>query len=226
VRGDYEESDFYAGNNDSQSSIGVPAFQDMAVSEEPCLSPADRLPAEILINIFQKLSSPHDLLQCMRVSKRWAKTSVDLLWHRPTCTDWNKHSSICNTLSSPHPYFAYKDFIKRLNLASLAESVNDGSVVSLAVCTRIERLTLTGCEHITDHGLVGLLTGSHNLLALDISGTRDITEASMMVLADNCTKLQGLNISGCSKISNDSLVAVANSCKQLKRVGFLIPNKF
>lgn len=222
ARADYEESDFYAGNNDSQSSIGVPTFQDMAVSEEEaCVAPANRLPAEVLIGIFSKLSTPQDLLNCMRVSKRWARNSVDLLWHRPSCTNWTKLSSITRTLSLNDPYFAYRDFIKRLNLATLAEGINDGSVLPLAVCSRVERLTLTNCEGLTDQGLKGLLTDSRHLLALDISGDTQITQESMICLARNCDRLQGLNVSGCTKISNESMIAVAESCRYLKRVRIL-----
>lgn len=222
ARADYEESDFYAGNNDSQSSIGVPTFQDMAVSEELKVSPANRLPAEVLIGIFSKLNSPQDLLNCMCVSKRWARNSVDLLWHRPACTNWRKHSSICKTLSLHNPYFEYREFIKRLNLASLAENVNDGSVLPLSVCKRVERLTLTSCKELTDHGLIRLITGSSHLLALDISSVSQVTEGTMFALALHCRRLQGLNISGCKKISNQSMIRVAESCKYIKRVSMVL----
>lgn len=220
TRADYEESDFFAGNNDSQSSIGVPTFQDMAVSEEECVPAINRLPAEVLISIFAKLNNPSDLLHCMRVSKRWARNSVDLLWHRPACTTWTKHGAICRTLSTPNPYFAYRDFIKRLNLAALAEQVNDGSVLPLSVCTRVERLTLTNCKNLTDQGLIGLVTDNSHLLALDISGDNQITEGAINVLADNCRRLQGLNISGCTRISNESMAKVAHNCRYIKRVSF------
>jgi F-box and leucine-rich repeat protein GRR1 len=191
----------------------------MAVSEELVKVPlANQLPAEVLIGIFSKLSNPNDMLSCMRVSKRWARNCVDLLWHRPACTSWVKHSNICRTLSLQNPYFSYADFIKRLNLATLAERVNDGSVLPLAVCSRIERLTLTNCVGLTDMGLIALITGSRNLLALDIAGNMEVTEESMFALANNCSRLQGLNVSGCKKISNDSMVQVANNCKYIKRV--------
>lgn len=218
ARADYEESDFYAGNNDSQSSIGVPTFQDMAVTEESCETASNRLPAEVLIAMFSKLSSSQDLLNCILVSKKWARNAVDLLWHRPSCTTWTRHGSICNTLIKENPYFAYRDFIKRLNLAQLADSCSDGSVLALQLCNRIERLTLTNCGGLTDSGIGGLLDGSSNLLALDISGVTEVTEASMYRLAANCQKLQGLNISGCTKISNASMIDVAERCRYLKRV--------
>lgn len=219
ARADYEESDFFAGNNDSQSSIGVPAFQDMAVAEEEsCVPPIYHLPAEVLIAVFSKISSPQDLLSCMLVSKKWARNAVDLLWHRPACVTWPKHGAICRTLTLEDPYFAYRDFIKRLNLASLAERVNDGSIVPLSICTRVERLTLTSCVGLTDNGLKQLVMGNDHLLALDVSGVKDLTEVSMQVVAENCKRLQGLNISGCDKISNEAMIMIAESCKYIKRV--------
>lgn len=221
TRADYEESDFFAANNDSQSSIGVPTFQDMAVTEEPC-PPINMLPAEVMIGIFSKLGSPVDLLSSMLVCKMWARNSVGLLWHRPACTSWTKHTAICHTLSLERPYFEYRDFIKRLNLAALSDRVNDGSVAPLGICTTIERLTLTNCQGLTDHGLIELIKGNSRLLALDISGDTQITEVAINVLADECPRLQGLNITGCGRISNESMIKVAENCRSIKRVGYIV----
>lgn len=216
---DNEESDFFLGGvNDSQSSLGVPNFQDMQVVDDACWPPVNRLPNEILISVFAKLSAPADLYHCMLVSKRWARNAVDLLWHRPACTNWRNHSSICQTLALEHPFFSYRDFIKRLNLASLADKVNDGSVLPLAVCSRVERLTLTNCRGLTDSGLIALVKNSASLLALDISNDKNITESSIHAIAEHCHRLQGLNISGCEGISNESMMTLARSCKYIKRV--------
>lgn len=223
---DYEESDFFEGNNDSQSSIGVPMLESMAFANEAqrcnIYPPIDRLPAEILISIFTKLNMPSDLFHCMLVSKKWARNAVDLLWHRPSCLNIAKHTTICGALTAEEPYFAYHDMIKRLNLAALASLVNDGSVVALAVCTRVERLTLTGCKGLTDAGVIGLIRGNSNLLALDASGVVEITDNTMLTLAAFCKKLQGLNITGCNNISSEALKTVAEACKHIKRVSFPI----
>lgn len=219
---DYEESDFFEGNNDSQSSIGVPTLENMAFADEAqrcnIYPPIDRLPAEILINIFSKLGMPSDVYHCMQVSKKWARNAVDLLWHRPSCLNIAKHTIICSALASGAPYFTYHDMIKRLNLAALSELVNDGSVVALAVCTRVERLTLTNCKGLTDSGITGLIQGNSNLLALDASSVNEITDSTMLALASNCKRLQGLNISGCKKVSSDALITVADSCRSIKRI--------
>ncbi|KJZ77248.1 hypothetical protein HIM_03569 [Hirsutella minnesotensis 3608] len=214
---DNEESDFFLGNNDSQSSLGVPNFQDMQV-DDACWPPIHRLPNEILISVFAKLSASSDLYHCMLVSRRWARNAVDLLWHRPACTNWRNLVNICQTLGRPNPSFSYRDFIKRLNLAALADKVSDGSVMPLAVCTRVERLTLTNCRSLTDSGLTALIENSASLSALDISNDKNITEKSIYAIAQNCPRLQGLNISGCDTISNESLITLAQSCKYIRRV--------
>ncbi|GAW18376.1 hypothetical protein ANO14919_078510 [Xylariales sp. No.14919] len=214
-----EESDFFLANNDSQSSLGVvPNLQDMQVTDPECLPTVAALPSEILISIFSRISEPKELLNCLLTCKRWARNVVEILWHRPSCTSWEKHSSICATLGLERPFFTYTDFIKRLNLAALAEGVNDGSVTPLAVCTRVERLTLTNCRGLTDGGLTPLVRSSKHLLALDISGDDNITEASILAIAENCRKLQGLNVSGCRQVSNESLVKLAENCRFIKRL--------
>ncbi|KAK3904870.1 SCF E3 ubiquitin ligase complex F-box protein grrA [Staphylotrichum tortipilum] len=224
---DNEESDFFFGANDSQSSLGVPNLQDMLVVDDACMPPVHRLPNEILIAIFAKLSSSSDILHVMLTCKRWARNAVDILWHRPSCSNWSKHESICQTLSLENPYFSYRDFVRRLNLSALADKVNDGSVMPLAECTRVERMTLTGCAKLSDSGLIALVSGNSHLYSLDVSlppqtsidATRDhITEASIDAIAEHCPRLQGLNISNCQRISNESLVRLAQACRYLKRL--------
>ncbi|KAI2465120.1 RNI-like protein [Annulohypoxylon bovei var. microspora] len=219
VPADNEESDFFHVANDSQSSLGVvPNLQDMQVTDQECLPTVAALPSEILISIFSRINSPSELLNCMLTCKRWARNVVEILWHRPTCTSWQKHKSICATLGLERPFFTYTDFVKRLNLAALADKVNDGSVMPLAVCTRVERLTLTNCQGLTDSGLIPLVTSNQHLLALDISGDVNVTEKSIIAIAENCRRLQGLNVSNCKQISNESMIQLAENCRYIKRL--------
>lgn len=216
---DNEESDFYLGANDSQTSLGVvPNMQDMQVNDLECTSTIAALPSEILISIFSRLSDASDLFRAMLVCKRWSRNVVEILWHRPACSSWKKHHAICSTLGQQQPHFAYSDFVKRLNLAALADHVSDGSVQPLAVCSRVERLTLTNCKHLTDSGLIPLVTNNHHLLALDISGDENITENTISAIAENCRRLQGLNMTSCKNVSNESLQKLAENCRYIKRV--------
>lgn len=222
-----EESD---SSNDSESSLSVPDIQSMHVSddasptpdEEALRVPVHRLPNEILISIFAKLEKPGEVFQCMLTCKRWARNAVDLLWHRPLCTSWKNFEIICRALQTgddkPPPYFPYPAFIRRLNLAALSGKLNDGSVMPLQSCNRVERLTLTGCTRLTDTGILALVENNSSLLALDISGAKEITEETIRTIAATCKRLQGLNISGCDKVSNESLIELARNCRYIKRV--------
>ena len=192
--------------------------QQPAPSDERPKQPIDTIPPEILIQILAKLSSPQDLLNSLRVSRGWARCCVDLLWHRPLFTSWNRLEVIAKSIQKEDPYWRYQDLIRRLNLSNLSQDVNDGTLQPFTGCNRVERLTLTGCDKLTDHGVTSLIQGNNNLLALDVTHVTALTDMSIDALSENCTRLQGLNITGCRNITDDSLVPLAEACKYLKRV--------
>lgn len=207
--------------NDSQSSIGVSNFRELHVQNgrrDENLPPIARMPPEILIAIFSKLSSPADMLNCMLVCRGWAANCVGILWHRPSCNNWDNLKSVAATVGKSRSLFAYSELIKRLNMSALTEDVSDGTVVPFTQCKRIERLTLTNCSKLTDKGVSDLIEGNRHLQALDVSELRSLTDHTIFAVSRNCPRLQGLNISGCVKVTDDSLIAVSESCKQLKRV--------
>ena len=219
-----DDPDYFMQSNDSVSSIAQSIFQDRSLSTPPPSgypkNPIDRLPPEILISVFARLSSPHDLLSCLMVSKNWARNSVDLLWHRPLCNTWEHLRNVATSVQSDRAYFPYADLVKRLNLANISNIISDGTLDPFERCKRIERLTLTSCAQLTDRGIMNIVTGNSNLLALDVSGLNSITNNSIEALATNCPRLQGLNISNCRQVTDQSLIQLAENCKYLKRVRF------
>ncbi|KAI9679878.1 MAG: SCF ubiquitin ligase complex subunit [Caeruleum heppii] len=222
-RAEDEDTDFFTSQaNDSQSSIGISTFRDMTVSpsaeRQRYIFPVSRLPPELLITVFARLSSPADLKNCMLVSKTWAKNSVDLLWHRPLCNTWQNLLNVAHSVKKTDSYFAYYDLVKRLNLSTFGDEVSDGTVTPLAVCKRVERLTLTNCTKLSDFGVTSLVNGNRSLLALDISGLDLISDHTLLTVADNCTRLQGLNITGCKQVTDQSLIAVSERCRSIKRL--------
>ncbi|KAL9010731.1 MAG: hypothetical protein Q9173_004365 [Seirophora scorigena] len=219
----YDDTDFFTTQrNDSQSSLGVASLRDMTMSSSDELvyriSPISRLPSELLICCFSKLSSSIDLRTCMLVSKTWSSNAVDLLWHRPLCNTWRNLENVARSVQEPTSYYPYCSLVKRLNLSNLSDEINDGTVQPFMHCKRIERLTLTGCKELTDRGVVTVVDGSISLLALDITGLDAVTDHSLKAVAQNCPRLQGLNITDCSKVTDESLTAVAQSCRHLKRL--------
>lgn len=216
-----DDTDFFmAQANDSQSSIGVATFRDLHVhaTRSAPVPPIGRLPPELLIAIFSKLASPADILNCMSVSRSWAANSVGILWHRPSCNNWDNLKSVASSVGKSDSLFTYADLIKRLNLSALTEDVSDGTVVPFAQCKRVERLTLTNCSKLTDKGVSDLVEGNRHLQALDVSDIRSLTDHTLYAVARNCPRLQGLNITGCSKVTDDSLLVVSQNCRQIKRL--------
>lgn len=181
-------------------------------------SPIQKLPPELLIQIFSKLTTTGDVRSCMLVCYHWAQVAVGTLWHRPLCSRWVNLQNVANTLTTPHPSFPYHEMVKRLNLSAIADKVNDGTVLAFSNCKAVERLTLTSCIKLTDQGLEGLVDGTKRLQALDVTDLEALTDRSMLKVAQNCPKLQGLNITNCSLITDDSLSQIAINCPQLKRV--------
>jgi F-box and leucine-rich repeat protein GRR1 len=225
---DDDNDSFMLQANDSQSSLGLDMSPEMSQTEamrleyeERCrVSPVHRLPAELLISIFSRLTSPRDLQMCMLVCKEWAKNSVGLLWHRPQMSKWESIHSVVSSIRKGNKFFAYQDLVKRLNMSTLAGQVSDGTLTGMVDCKRIERLTLTNCCKLTDLSLQPLIDGNRSLLALDVTGLDQLTDRTMMTVADNCLRLQGLNITGCKKLTDASIMAIARNCRHLKRLKF------
>ncbi|EME48904.1 hypothetical protein DOTSEDRAFT_142386 [Dothistroma septosporum NZE10] len=225
---DDDNDSFMLQVNDSQSSLGAELSPELSQTEamrreyeERCrISPVHRLPAELLISIFSRLTSPRDLQMCMLVSKEWARNSVGLLWHRPQMSKWDCIQSVVRSIRKSNKFFAYQELVKRLNMSTLATNVSDGTLEGMRDCKRIERLTLTNCCKLTDGSLQPLVNGNRSLLALDVTGLDQLTDRTMITVADNCLRLQGLNVTGCKKLTDASIVAVARNCRHLKRLKF------
>ncbi|KAK5173748.1 SCF ubiquitin ligase complex subunit [Saxophila tyrrhenica] len=224
---DDDNDSFMLQANDSQSSLGMDMSPDMSDEyarreyEERCrVSPVHRLPAELLISIFSRLTANSDLQSCLLVSKEWARNSVGLLWHRPAMSRWESIHNVVQSIRKADKFFAYQDLVKRLNMSTLANSVSDGTLVGMTACKRVERLTLTNCTKLTDLALQPLVDGNRSLLALDVTGLDQLTDRTMMTVADHCLRLQGLNVTGCKKLTDASIAAVAKNCRHLKRLKF------
>ena len=217
---DFVSDFFMAQEIDSESSIGVANFRDLHVQGSRSLPtpPIGRLPPEILIAIFSKLVSPKDMLNSMLVCRSWAANCVGILWHRPSCNNWDNLKSVASSVGKSDGLFAYTELIKRLNLSALMDDVSDGTVVPFTQCKRIERLTLTNCSKLTDKGVSDLVEGNRHLQALDVSELRSLTDHTLYAVSRNSPRLQGLNITGCSKMTDDSLLVVSQNCRQIKRL--------
>ena len=180
------------------------------------------LPHEILLKILKNIRATHDVVNALLVCKSWCQCGVELLWNKPLFPHVGPLIKMLIILTRPATTFPYASFIKRLNFSQLADRMSDALLMHLAVCNRLERLTLAGCNEITDSALFMLLGSCQSLVALDLSDCAKITDETVKVAARNCRRLQGLNLSGCTLVTDAGVQEVAKGCQLLRRVRRLL----
>jgi len=186
--------------------------------------PASSLPHEILLHIL-RLLPPTALAPALRVCKAWCQCGVELLWHKPMFTSLPALYKMLQVLShSSTQTFPYPEFVRRINFSNLTEEMSDKMLGKLLPCTRIERLTLTGCKNLSSQSMVDLLKQSKRLVALDLSEVENVDDEVIGALAENCPRLQGLNLTGCGKVSDKGLEKLARGCPALRRVSSILSN--
>lgn len=219
-----EDADMTMNADDSNTSIGdLVSFKRMTVSPpsgarlKP-FSPIYTLPPELLIAIFRKLSSPVDWRNTMLVSRQWASLAVELLWQRPYFCEFKNYQAMVMAIESKNAFFDYPQLIRRLNLTFIADKINNGSLIPLQKCTRLERVTLTNCTNLTDSPLKDILAANPRIQALDLSQLEGITDETLLTVAENCPRLQGLNLMGCKGVTDASLIPLSKNRRILRRV--------
>lgn len=181
-------------------------------------STAATLPSELILEIFQSLTSTRDLHSTLLTCRSWCECSVQMLWHKPSIYTPPSLLKLLETMRMGHLTFEYALFIRRLSLSYVYEQVADSILLSLQCCRKLERITLVNCRRVTDRGLCDVLTRNPGLIALDLTNLELITDLSILVASSRNKLLQGLNLSGCSKITDDSITNIAKGCPQLRRV--------
>ncbi|CEQ39347.1 SPOSA6832_00848, partial [Sporobolomyces salmonicolor] len=192
-------------------------FDDETTVAPPAPIPASSLPHEILLHILRLLPTTA-LAPALRVCKAWCQCGVELLWHKPMFTSLSALYRMLQILSLPDQTFPYPEFVRRLNFSNLTDEMSDKMLSKLLPCTKIERLTLTGCKHLSSEAMVTLLKQSKRLVALDLSEVENVDDSVVEALAENCPRLQGLNLTGCSKVTDRGIEALALGCPALRRI--------
>ncbi|KAI9609310.1 hypothetical protein H4Q26_007260 [Puccinia striiformis f. sp. tritici PST-130] len=174
---------------------------------------SSKLPHEILIQILRSLSSTSDLRRALLVCKAWCQCGIELLWHKPTFPSTSCLIKMLVSLASKTQTFPYIKFIRRLNFSGIADHMTDHILLRLVNCTRLERLTLSGCNAITDDSIIKILKNSKDLVALDLP---IVNLSPIITPVYNHSKI--LKLKYCEKITDAALITVATSCPLLLEV--------
>lgn len=193
-----------------------------------------KLPSELLLKILQHIadapdSTPAHLLHCALVCRSWSYYALQLIWYKPLIQRPQTWLKFSKTLALAQTYIPYAPLVRRINLSAVTPFISNDSLNTLSVCKQLDRLTLTGCTHITPEGVIDFLNQNvgQYLLSLDLSDMKYLTDDTVITIARTCPHLQGLNLSinptkeeEWSGITDDSIMYLAQHCKDLRRVSF------
>jgi hypothetical protein len=99
-----------------------------------------------------------------------------------------------------------------LILSDCGKFVNDETIDSLTVCTKLLSLDVGGCD-ISDAALFSL-TSCTSLASLNISFC-DVTDASILEIARHCPNLASLELWGCHALTDETFDALRLHCRLL-----------
>lgn len=199
------------GASDDDADVALPV-------DEPLGTSFADLPHEILLYIFKSLMTQQDLQSCLLVCRRWCACAVQVLWYRPSFYRVSALFKLIHVMIQPGASFPYASYIRRLNFSMLAGELDDQLFGRMALCHRLERLTLSGCSQVTAPTLARVLSKTPQLIAVDLSGVACVSDETLRVLAATCARLQGANLSGCAQVTNDGVCALARQCHMLRRI--------
>jgi F-box and leucine-rich repeat protein GRR1 len=181
-------------------------------------APIARLPTEILIHVLRYLHTSRELYRCMLVCRTWCECSVELLWHKPSFPGVSTLIKMMRVLSNEDQAFTYARFIRRLNFCFLGPELSDVLFGRVALCVRLERLTLVNCRSLTDDAMTRVFHWFPSLVAIDLTGVVEASDRAIIALATSSKRLQGINLGGCKKVSDRGILALAHGCPLLRRV--------
>lgn len=182
--------------------------------------PIGILPGELIVAIFQHLDSKRDQWSFASTCRQWFHSTIEWVWFRPMLTSMRAFELFLRTLSTPVEQLAipYGTLVRRLNLTSFASTLDDDMMLQLMACTAIERLTLTGCSHLTDRSLRDLILQNPNLQSIDVSSIKGVSNEILFALGGTCHMLQGIYAADCRLLDDDGIGFLARQCPLLKRV--------
>ena len=112
--------------------------------------------------------------------------------------------------------------------ASYCSNMRTVNVLDGADICNLRRISLHGCEFISDIGISAVACNFRLLNSIDISVCRYVTDVGLSAIADNCPELHTINLSDLVRFDSDipitdiGVSAIADTptsvlCRQLER---------
>ncbi|RDY09685.1 F-box protein [Mucuna pruriens] len=176
----------------------------------------DRLPIDLLANIFVMFSSFTDLAQASGVCKKWKQGVKESLArrHNLSFAGWKMDDDSSARLVC-HAYNLTKLDIPR---SCWGCQITDAGLLRISFAKCVNNLTsisLWGLTGITDEGVVQLISRTRSLQHLNVGGTF-ITDDSLYAIARSCPKLETIVLWSCRHVTESGLFVLVDKCLNLK----------
>lgn len=179
------------------------------------------LPDEVVCTIIQALLLDSATLHAlMRTCRRLTTLTAPFLYRRPCPQGYQGLRRLLDVLSTPPSLLLlpYATYPRRINLSEWASQVQDRDILGLRDCTRLQRITWTGCSSLTAPAIQSLLPSWPDLLTVDLSGVTCMDDPTLSLLARSCPQLQCLYLAHCDKLGEDAVLDLIISCPWLRRL--------
>ena len=168
--------------------------------------------------IFRHLDDTRDVLSSLLVSRSWCLCAFSLIWSRPNLSNPHQLVAFTRILHDPDPTLPYARSVRRLNLILMASKLSDELIEGLGLCTRVERIYLSGADHLSTQGIKGMVKNMSEITAVDFTSMSGVEDQVVLSIAETCGRLQGLNLTKCKGVGDEGLKAVASKRHILRRV--------
>ncbi|XP_038902841.1 F-box protein At5g67140 isoform X3 [Benincasa hispida] len=183
------------------------------------LEPAiERLPIDLLADIFAMITYFTDLAQASGVCKKWKEGVKMSIGRRKSLSfaGWKIDDDSTARLIR-HEYNLRDLDISRSRWGC---QITDHGLqeISLAKCIpNLKSISLWGMVEITDTGVVQLISRANSLQNLNIGGTY-ITDISVLAIANNCPNLKTIVLWCCRHVTESGLLILVSKCRKLESI--------
>ncbi|KAB1214749.1 hypothetical protein CJ030_MR5G004900 [Morella rubra] len=185
------------------------------MEEEPEI---ERLPIDLLSNIFILFTSFTDLAQASSVCKKWKQGVKQSLARRETLSFAGWKMDDDSTARIVRDAYSLKDLDISRSCWGCQITDNGLSRISVAKCvSNLTSISLWGMTGITDKGAVQLISRAISLQHLNIGGTF-ITDVSLFAIAESCPHLKTIVLWSCRHVTESGLLVLVNKCRKLESI--------
>ncbi|KAI3409331.1 F-box domain-containing protein [Psidium guajava] len=186
--------------------------------EEEVEAEIDRLPIDVLAQVFVMIPSFTDLARASGVCRKWKRGVKLSLGRRERLSFALLKMDDDSTSRIIGRAYAVREL--DISRSRWGCHITDEGLyrISLAKCAgKLTFISLFGMTGVTDQGVVQLIARANALQHLNIGGTF-ITDESLYAVANSCPHLKSIVLWSCRHVTQSGLLVLVNRCRKLESI--------